>query len=44
MLANELKDILDIIEECQDIFAYDQAKIQSSDPISFTQALKELKK
>lgn len=31
----EWKKVLDILEEYEDIRAYDQAKAQTSDPISF---------
>jgi hypothetical protein len=39
----EWKKVLNILEEYEDIRAYDQAKAQPSNPISFNDALKELK-
>jgi hypothetical protein len=39
---SEWKKVLAILEEHEDIHAYDEAKTQVSNHVSFTQALKEL--
>jgi len=41
---NEWEKILDDMEELEDIRAYDKAKKSDSDPISFSEALSEIKK
>lgn len=40
---SEWEKILDILEEYEDIRAYDKAKAKTSDPISFDKAIKDLK-
>ncbi len=39
----EWQDILDALEELDDIQAYDEAKRQPSDPISFEKAVLEIR-
>jgi len=39
----EWEQVLEALEELDDIHAYDKAKSQPSEPISFAQALKEIK-
>ena len=39
----EWKEVLHLLEEYEDIRAYDKAKAQPSDPISLDEALKKLK-
>ena len=38
------KKIVNELEELEDIRAYDEAKRHSSDPVSFTEAIKTLKR
>ncbi len=40
----EWQQLLEDLEELEDVRAYDEAKLQSSDPISFDQAVREIRK
>ncbi len=43
LVYSEWLKILEMLEEYQDIKAYDKAKSMPSDPISFEEAVKQLK-